>query len=100
MKKQGGLFDVRKGAYDSAEECELVGTYMLSLISKKYNKRDFGHYRNDGLGVAKNKSGPETEKIKKNIRKIFQENKLDSYSMQHEISQLFGRYPQLEQFEL
>ena len=77
MKKQGGLFDVRVGAYDGAEVCELVVTYMLSLISKKYNKRDFGHYRNDWLGVAKNKSGPETEKIKKNIRKIFQENKLD-----------------------
>ena len=29
------------------------------------------------LGVVKNKSGPETEKIKKNIQKIFKENKLD-----------------------
>ena len=29
------------------------------------------------LGVVKNKSGPETEKIKKNIKKILKENKLD-----------------------
>ena len=26
------------GAYDGAEVCELVGTYMLNLLSKKYNK--------------------------------------------------------------
>ena len=50
---------------------------MLSLISEKYNKKDFGLYRDDGLGVVKSKSGPETEKIKKNIQKIFKENKLD-----------------------
>ena len=73
MKKQSGLFDVTMGA----EVCELVGTYMLALISEKYNKKDFGLYRDDGLGVVKNKSGPETEKIKKNIQKIFKENKLD-----------------------
>ena len=28
--------------YDGAEVCELVGTYMLNLLSKKYNKNDFG----------------------------------------------------------
>ena len=38
---------------------------------------DFGLYHNDGLGVIKNKSGPETEKIKKIIQDIFKENKLD-----------------------
>ena len=59
MKKQSGLFDVTMGAYDGAEVCKLVGTYMLSLISEKYNKKDFGLYRDDGLGVVKTKSGPE-----------------------------------------
>ena len=54
MKKQSGLFDVTIGAYDVAEVCELVGTYMLSPISEKYNKRDFGLYRDDRLGVVKN----------------------------------------------
>ena len=67
----GGLFDVKMGAYDGAEICELVGTYMLFLISEKYNKKEFGLYRNDGIGVVKNKSGPETEKNKeKHIRNI------------------------------
>ena len=77
MKKQGGLFDVTMGAYDGAEVCELVGTYMLSLISEKYNREEVRLSRDDRLGVVKNKSGPETEKIKKNIQKIFKENKLD-----------------------
>ena len=69
MKKQSDLFDVTMGAYDGAEVCKLVGTYMLSLISDKHNKKDFWLYRDDWLGVVKNKSGPETEKIKKNIQK-------------------------------
>ena len=77
MKKQSGLFDVTMGAYDGAEACKLVGTYMLSLISEKHNKKDFGVYRDGGLGVVKTKSGPETEKFKKKIQKIFKENKLD-----------------------
>ena len=67
MKKQSGLFDVTMGAYDVAEVCELAGTYMLSLISEKYNKKDFGLYRDDRLGVVRKKGKPETEKIKKNI---------------------------------
>ena len=71
MKKQGGLFDVTMGAYDGAEVWASVRTYMLSLISEKYNEKDFGLYRDDGFGVVKNKSGPEKEKIKKNIQKIF-----------------------------
>ena len=44
MKKQSGLFDFTMGAYDGAEICELVGTYMLSPISEKYFKKDFGLY--------------------------------------------------------
>ena len=65
------------GVYDGAEVCELVGTYILSLISEKHNKKDFSLYRGEGLGVVKNKSGPEIEKIKKNIQNIFKENELD-----------------------
>ena len=46
---------------DGAEVCELVGTYMLNLLSKKYNKNDFGLYRDDGLAFLKNKSGLQSE---------------------------------------
>ena len=64
------------GAYDEAEVCELVGTYMLKL-SKKYSKNDFGLYRDDGLAVLKNKSGPQSEQVQKNVQKIFKELGLD-----------------------
>ena len=67
MKKQSGFFDFTVGACNGAEVCKLVDTYMLSLISEKYNKKDFGLYSDGELGVVRNKSGPETEKIKKNI---------------------------------
>ena len=65
------------GAYDGAEVCELVGTYLLSLITKKYNKNNIGLYRDDGLAVFKNMSGPENEKIKKEFQKIFKNKGLD-----------------------
>ena len=77
IKKQGGLFDASMGAYDGAEMYELVGTYMLNLLSKKYNKNDFGLYGDDGLAVLKNKSGPQSEQVKKNIQKIFKDHGLD-----------------------
>ena len=77
IKKQGGLFDVSMGAYDGAEVCELMGTYMLNLLFKKYKKNDFGLYRDHGLAILKNKSGPQSEQTKKTIQKIFKEHGLD-----------------------
>ena len=50
------------GAYDGAEVCELVDSFLLRQISNKYNKKDFGLYRDDGLPVFKNKSGPQAER--------------------------------------
>ena len=54
IKKQEGLFDVSIGAYDGAEVCELVGTYILNLLFKKYNKSHFGIYCAHGLTILKN----------------------------------------------
>ena len=33
-EEKGDLFDVTMGAYDGAEVCELVGTFLLQKISK------------------------------------------------------------------
>ena len=77
IKKKGGLFDVTMGAFDGAEICELVGTYLLSIIAEKYPKEDIGLYRDDGLAVFKNKSGPQLERIKKDFQRIFKEKGLD-----------------------
>ena len=77
LKKKGGLFDVTMGAYDGAEICELIGTYMLNTIAEKYNKEDIGLYRDDGLAVFKNTSGPQNERIKKDFQKAFKDKGLE-----------------------
>ena len=41
-----------------------------------YEKKDIELYRDDGLAVFKNKSRPESKKIKKSIQAIFRENEL------------------------
>ena len=76
-KKEDENFDVTMGAYDGAEVCELVGIYLQSLLGEKYNKTDFGLYRDDGLAVFRNVSGPQSERIKKELQRIFKENHLD-----------------------
>ena len=42
IKKDGGHLDVTMGAFNGAEVCELVGTYLLSLIAVKYNINGIG----------------------------------------------------------
>ena len=65
IKKESGLFDVTMGAYDGAEVCELVGSFLLSALSLKYNKTNIGLYSDDGLTVFRNVSGTHCEKILK-----------------------------------
>ena len=52
--KNDDLFDVTVGAYDGAEVCELVETFLLDKISVKYDKNSIGLYRDNGLSVFKN----------------------------------------------
>ena len=52
------------GAYDEAEICELVGIFILSLMSKKYSSNNIGLYCDDGLPVFRNVSGQQAEKYK------------------------------------
>ena len=77
IKKEGGTFDVTMGAYDGAEVCELVGTFILHQIASKYDRKNIGLYRDDGLAVFKNISGPEAERIKKDFQKVFKRNGLN-----------------------
>ena len=71
--KQGvsGFFDVIMGSYDGAEVCELVGLYILNRLSKKYDKESTRLYRDDGLAVFSNISGPQADRLKKDIKRIF-----------------------------
>ena len=50
----------------------------MYYLKNTQKKNDLGLYRDDGLAVLKNKSGPQSEKVKKNIQKIFKGHGLDS----------------------
>ena len=77
-KKESGLFDVTMAAYDVAKVYELVGSFLLYQLSSKYNKKDIGLFRDDGLAVFKNKSGLQAQRIKKkDFQRIFRENDLN-----------------------
>ena len=77
VKKEGTGFNVTMGAYDGAEICELIGIFMLSLQGTNYDSENIGLYRDDGSSTFRNVSGPDLEKIKKHIQKIFKEKMLD-----------------------
>ena len=65
IKKQSNHFDVTMVPNDAAEVCELIGIFMLSSISSKYNPSNIRLYRDKGLSVFKNTNVPQSEKIKK-----------------------------------
>jgi hypothetical protein len=66
-------FDVTMGSFDGAELCELVGLYILYTIAKEYGLNTTGLYRDDGLCCFHNTTGPQSEKIKKNLIRTFKE---------------------------
>ena len=75
--KRRKQFDVTMGPYHGAEVCELIGIFMLSLLSKHINKNHIMLYKDDGLAILKNTSGPAAEKLKKKFQKLFKEKDLD-----------------------
>ena len=62
-KKETGTanFDVPMGSYDRAEVYELVGCHILNQLNTVMRKELIGLYRDDGLDIMKNMSGPEIE---------------------------------------
>ena len=43
MKKGSDLFHVSLCAYDGAEVCELIGTFLLNFLGRQYNKKTLAH---------------------------------------------------------
>ena len=77
IKKHGEeMFDVTMGSHDGAEACELIGAYLLAQLQAVVPKEDIGLYRDDGLGILRNTSGPQGERIRKQIISIFKQNNL------------------------
>ena len=74
VKKEGKEdFDVPKGSNDGAEISELVGLLMLTKLVHLFQDNSVGLYRDDGLGVLRNLPGPETERLTKNVVRIFKD---------------------------
>ena len=65
------------GACDRAEVCELIGIFMLSLLRNHINKNHIELYKDDGLAILKNTSGPAPEKLKKKFQKLVKEKDLN-----------------------
>ena len=66
-----GGFDVTMGSYDGAETCELVGLYLLHRIKSVMRNCSGGLYRDDGLIVVNDATGPKTDRIRKDIIEVF-----------------------------
>ena len=72
-KTTDSCFDAIMGSFDGAEICELVGLYIQSKLEKILPKLNFGLYRDDGLALLRNLNGQETEKVRKNIIRVFKD---------------------------
>ena len=59
------------GCYDGAEVCQLVGSYLLKKVLNIVDKKYIGLYRDDGLAILQNLSGPQIERKRKDIIKMF-----------------------------
>ena len=55
-------FDVSMGSYDGGEVCKLVVAFLLNNLSHIIDKTNVRLYRDNGLGVFKSHSGPESER--------------------------------------
>ena len=71
IKKGGNKdFDVTMGSFDGAEVCEMVGLYILYILSTKYGRNHNGIYMIDGLACFENVSGPKADQIRKGFINI------------------------------
>ena len=72
-KREGNKnFDVPMGCFDGAEVCELVGTYILSQLNLVFENENVGLYRDGGLGIFRNLSGPEIARTRRAIVRVFE----------------------------
>ena len=75
-KDSDNTFDVAMGSFDEDEVCELVGLYILSILSRKYGKSQIGLYRDDGLAAFRSNSQT-SDRIRKEITKVFKDQGLN-----------------------
>ena len=74
--KNTNFFDVAVRAYDGAEVYELLGLFLLINLANKFDKNCVGLYSDDGLALFKNINGYWADKICKEFKQLFMENRL------------------------
>ena len=79
------------GSFDGAETCELVGTYILNIISSVIPKENIGLYRDDGLAIIC-QPAPVVEHIQKKLRKEFNQLGLNITVQAHTTTTDFFRH--------
>ena len=73
LKRYKRRIYVTMGNYDGAEVCEIVGLFMLDMLSKLFEKNFIGLYRDGGLSIFRNYNGHQNDKVRKDIMKLFKE---------------------------
>ena len=73
MKKGESNFNIILSAYNATEVWELIGIFMLSILSKHISKNHIELYRDDSLAISKNLSRSRSRKTQQKVSKIFKE---------------------------
>ena len=76
IEKDNPDFEATMVSLEKTEVCELVGLYILDILTKEFDHDMVGLYRDDKLSGFQNLSSPESEKVKKKLRIIFKRNRL------------------------
>ena len=66
-KNHSSMLDITMGSFDGVEVCELTGLFLLNNLSEEYGKNNVGLYRDNGLVLLRNASGPQSERTRKDI---------------------------------
>ena len=61
------------GTSDGAKMCELVQIYIQSKLKERLPKSNFVQYGDDGLALLRYLNGKETDKVRKNIIRVFKD---------------------------
>ena len=64
-------FGVPMECFDGAEVCDLAWTYILGQLNTVFENKNVDFYRDDGLRIFRNLSGPEIERKRKAIVRVF-----------------------------
>ena len=72
-KNSNSYFDLAMDSFHGAEECDLIGLYLLEKVNTITGLSNIGLYRDDGLGVIDQTSGTHRERLKKKIITAFKD---------------------------